>query len=195
MASILSQIHQEIINDPANAEMIDRGWLPLYTASEKARIVVIGQAPGRKAQESMTPWDDASGDKLRAWLGVDRETFYNPDSFALIPMDFFYPGKAAHGDKPPRKDFAPKWHPRLLAAMPSVELIILVGTYSQAYYLGARAKKTLTETVSAYAEYLPEFFPLVHSSPLNFRWQAKNPWFQQKVVPALQQQVRTLLSK
>jgi len=195
MASILSHIYQEIMNDPANAAMVDKGWLPLYTASEKARIVIIGQAPGRKAQESMTPWDDASGDMLRAWLGVDRHTFYNPDIFALIPMDFFYPGKAAHGDKPPRKDFAPTWHPRLLAAMPNAKLIILIGAYAQAYYLGPTMQKNLTETVRSYKTYLPKFFPLVHPSPLNFRWQAKNLWFQEKVVPALQQQVQALLSQ
>ena len=193
MLNALYRIATAIIHDPSNEAFTSKGYLPLYTVSEKARIVIIGQAPGRKAQESTVPWNDASGDTLRRWLGVDRDTFYNPDIISLIPMDFYYPGKGAHGDNPPRKDFAPKWHPQLLANMPRVELIILVGAYAQKHYLGTRAGRTLTETVSRYKEYLPEYFPLVHPSPLNFRWQAKNPWFEIEVVPALTRRVQRII--
>lgn len=179
------QIFQEIIDDPMNAEMGKKGYVPVYTAGPNARIAIVGQAPGSKAQASLRPWNDASGITLRKWLGVTDEQFYNPDLFALIPMDFYYPGKAAHGDLPPRKGFAEKWHPKLLALMPKVELIIVIGSYSQKYYLGKIMKKNLTETVRAYGGYRPGFFPLVHPSPLNFRWHVKNPWFEERVVSAL----------
>lgn len=195
MSDELAHIRAAISTDPMNQVFTEKGYIPVYTASKNARIVIVGQAPGRKAQESMTPWNDVSGDALRRWLGVDRETFYNPDIFSLIPMDFYYPGKGAHGDLPPRKDFAPKWHPLLLAEMPHVELIILVGAYAQKYYLGTRAHRTLTETVYDYQAYLPDFFPVVHPSPLNFRWRTRNKWFELEVIPALEKVVHTILDK
>ncbi|MFD6447322.1 uracil-DNA glycosylase family protein [Promicromonospora sp. NPDC060204] len=190
MASTLDLIRAEIAADPSNAWAAELGWAPLYSVSEGARIALVGQAPGRKAQESGKPWNDASGVKLRSWLGVTDEQFYDPDLFAILPMDFYYPGKGASGDLPPRKDFAGRWHPRILAELPRLSLTVLVGSYAQKYYLGGRAKKSLTETVRAYREYLPETVPLVHPSPLNFRWQAKNPWFEADVVPEL----RTLVA-
>ena len=194
MASTLDLIRAEIVADPSNAWAAELGWEPLYSVSEGARIVLVGQAPGRKAQESRKPWNDASGVKLRSWLGVTDEQFYDPDLFAILPMDFYYPGKGASGDLPPRKDFAERWHPRILAELPSRSLTVLVGSYAQKYYLGGRAKKSLTETVHAYQEYLPETVPLVHPSPLNFRWQAKNPWFEADVVPALRAAVAGALA-
>lgn len=186
-------IYQAIVDDPMNADMRAKGYAPVYTAGPKAKIVIVGQAPGSKAQASMKPWNDASGQTLRRWLDITDEQFYDPDTVAIIPMDFYYPGKGAHGDLPPRKGFAEKWHPQLLALMPEVQLIILIGAYSQKYYLGKSAKVNLTETVRSYKEYLPKYFPLVHSSPLNFRWRAKNPWFETEVVPNLVQIVRTIL--
>ena len=195
MLETFDQIRQAIIDDPANKLFLDKGWLPVYTASEKSKIIIIGQAPGWKAQESNTPWNDASGDKLRLWLNMDRETFYSPDEVALIPMDFYYPGKGIHGDNPPRKEFAPLWHPRLFAAMPNVELIILAGSYSQKYYLKPKNGTTLTKMVSDYAEYLPTYFPLVHPSPLTLRWRALNPWFETDVVPVLRERVERILGK
>ena len=189
------QIFQEIMDDPMNADMTAKGYVPVYTAGPNARVAIVGQAPGSKAQASLTPWNDASGILLRKWLGVSDEEFYNPDIFALIPMDFYYPGKAAHGDLPPRKGFAEKWHPKLLAAMPNVELIILIGAYSQKYYLGKQMKANLTETVRSYYEYQPGFFPLVHPSPLNFRWRAKNPWFEESIVPILRDFVHDIIKK
>ncbi len=193
MSTKLEDIFEDIVADPENGELSTLGYLPVYTVSPNARIVVVGQAPGRKAQESTLPFNDVSGDKLRSWLGVDRDTFYNPDIFAFIPMDFYYPGKGKHGDLPPRKGFAEKWHPKLLAHMPNVELIILVGSYSQKYYLGKQVGRNLTETVANYTDYLPRYFPLVHPSPLNFRWRAINPWFEVEVVPALYKRVQDII--
>ncbi|HSW90896.1 MAG TPA: uracil-DNA glycosylase family protein [Candidatus Saccharimonadales bacterium] len=193
MSDLLDEIYQAIPNDPMNAEMSAKGYVPVYTASAKSRIVIVGQAPGRKAQESMKPWNDASGVLLRSWLGVTDEQFYNPDLFALVPMDFYYPGKGAHGDLPPRKGFAEKWHPKIFEHMPNVELIILVGAYSQKYYLGKGVGKNLTETVFAYHQYAPKFFPLVHPSPLNIGWRKNNAWFETDIVPKLRTRVVEIL--
>ncbi len=188
-----AKINKAIRTDPANGAWETQGYAPLYTASAGARIVLVGQAPGKKAQESGIPWSDASGTKLRTWLGVSEEQFYDQNLISILPMDFYYPGKGTSGDLPPRKDFAPTWHPRLLALMPNVQLFVLIGRYAHAYYLRENMKKTLTETVHPYEEYLPRYFPLVHPSPLNFRWLSKNPWFEQDVVSILQQQVREVL--
>jgi uracil-DNA glycosylase len=193
VVSSFESIRQAILVDPTNAGLHAKQYAPLYTASAESKIVIIGQAPGRRAQETMRPWNDVSGVRLRSWLGVSSEQFYDPDRFALMPMDFFYPGKGKSGDLPPRPDFAPTWHPLLLALMPEVRLTILVGSYAQKHYLGTKAKPTLTQTVRAYEEYGPAYFPLVHSSPLNFRWHARNPWFESNVVPRLRQRVHEVL--
>lgn len=185
MKDIFSEIYRQIVDDEMNADMKNKGYLPLYSASSQSKIVIVGQAPGFRAQEAMKPWDDASGETLRDWMGVSVDEFYDTNLVALLPMDFYFPGKGKHGDLPPRKDFADKWHPLLLKNMPNIELIILIGTYAQKHYLAKIAKQNLTETVRAYDQYLPKYFPLVHPSPLNFRWQAKNPWFVKDVVPAL----------
>jgi uracil-DNA glycosylase len=182
----LAAIRDEIRNDASNAWATERGYEPIYSASSRSKIVVIGQAPGRQAQDSQIPWNDASGIKLRQWLGVTDAQFYDPDTIALLPMDFYYPGKGAHGDLPPRPAFASRWHQRILETMPGVRLTVLIGRYAQKHYLGTSAKRNLTETVRAYRDYLPDRIPLVHPSPLNFRWQAKNPWFETEVIPALQ---------
>lgn len=191
--SKLQEIYEAIIDDPANYAHRQAGRIPVYTANEAAKIVIVGQAPGRKAQESCKPWNDASGIRLRSWLGVTDEQFYNPALISLVPMDFYYPGKGAHGDLPPRKEFAPKWHPRIFAEMPQVQLILLVGNYAQRYYLGRKAKPSLSLTVRAYEEYLPKFMPLVHPSPLNFRWLSVHPWFETELVPILQERVADIL--
>lgn len=180
--------------DPANAEMAAKGYEPLFAVSPKARIAVIGQAPGRAAQEKQLAWHDASGAKLVKWFGVAEEQFFDPDMFALLPMDFYYPGKGESGDLPPRRGFAEKWHAKALAAMPDIKLYVLVGRYSQEHYLGDLRKRTLTETVQSFREYLPKYFPIVHPSPLNFRWQAKNPWFESDLLPVLRKQVAGCIS-
>lgn len=191
--SVFTEIYNDIVTDPLNIEMREKQYVPVYTAGAGAKIVIVGQAPGARAQALLKPWNDKSGETLRSWLGVTEAEFYNPDIISLIPMDFFYPGKGRHGDLPPRKGFAQKWHPLLLEHMPNVELIILVGAYAQKYYLGKEAKRNLTETVYAFHEYLPLYFPLVHSSPLNFRWQTRNPWFLQSIIPELKVRVREAL--
>ena len=186
-------LYDQIVSDPANADFTEKGWSPVYSASPNSKIVLVGQAPGRIAQQTLKPWNDASGRLLRQWLDVTDEQFYDPDLFALIPMDFYYPGKGAHGDLPPRLDFARKWHPRLLAQMPNVRLTILVGSYAQKYYLNHRVERNLTATVSNFDAYLPDYFPLVHPSPLNIGWRKRNPWFEIDVVSVLQSIVRESL--
>lgn len=190
----IEAIKQEIIAHPSNSSFTKRGWEPIFTASPTAKIVIIGQAPGLAAQESTIPWNDVSGKTLREWLGITNELFYDEAKISLLPMDFYYPGKNPKGgDIPPRKDFAERWHPHILEQMPDVTLTILVGAYAQKEYLGDRAKKNLTENVRAYKEYLPDIIPIVHPSPLAGRWRAKNTWFEQEVVPALQAEVKRAL--
>lgn len=182
-------INNALIAAPENAWARERGYLPLYAAGPRARVAIIGQAPGRRAQESGIAWNDASGVTLMNWLGVSAHEFRDPDLFALLPMDFYYPGKGASGDLPPRRGFAERWHVPLLALMPDIRLTILIGTYAQHHYLAGRAKRNLTETVCAFRDYLPEFMPLVHPSPLNFRWQARNRWFESDVIPVVRDTV------
>ncbi|MCE7996815.1 MAG: uracil-DNA glycosylase family protein [Roseivirga sp.] len=176
-------------------EFLDLGPNPVVSASEKSKILVIGQAPGTKVHASGIPWDDASGKNLRKWLGVSNEQFYNPDLFGIVPMGFCYPGKGKSGDLPPRPECAPKWHDSLLNHMPEVRLTLLIGQYAQGYYLGNRKKKTLTETVRNFQEYLPEFLPLVHPSPRNGIWMRKNEWFEDEIVPELQAVVGEVIHK
>jgi uracil-DNA glycosylase len=159
---------------------------PVLQAGIHAKIIIIGQAPGQKVQNSGIPWDDQSGNELRRWLGVTKEQFYNEALFALIPMGFCYPGKGSNGDLPPRPECAPLWHEPLLKQIKNIRLIILIGQYAQKKYLGENLKATLTETVKNYREYLPDFLPLVHPSPRNKIWQKKNPWFELEVIPQLQ---------
>jgi uncharacterized protein HI_0220.2 len=192
--SDISQINQAIMADPQNQTYTTQGITPLFAAPTTARINIVGQAPGLKAEQSRLYWNDLSGDRLREWLGVDRECFYHSGLFAIIPMDFYYPGKGKSGDLPPRKGFAEKWHPQILANLPNIELTILIGQYAQKYYLPDN-KLNVTETVRHYREFAPQFLPLVHPSPRNQIWQAKNPWFKQEVVPYLQQRVNAILDR
>lgn len=187
----IEAIRAAIIKD--NEAFSKQGYNPIFRAYEEAKIVIIGQAPGIKTQLRDDVFRDESGDRLRAWMGIDESMFYDSKLVAVLPMDFYYPGKALTGDKPPRKDFADKWHPQLLACMPKVELIILIGVYAQKHYLGVNMKKNLTETVKSFEVYLPTYFPLVHPSPLNRRWMAKNPWFELEVLPVLKKTITTIL--
>ena len=181
--------------DSDNRKYTDVGIEPLFSTPNTAKILIIGQAPGIKAQESKIFFNDKSGVKLREWMGIDDEIFYKSGLIGVVPMDFYYPGKGKSGDLPPRKDFAKKWHAKVLELMPNLELIVLVGKYAQDYYLGNDKKQNLTETVYNYKQYLPRYFPIVHPSPLNFRWHNKNPWFIEKVVPELQRRVKEILQK
>ena len=189
------QLKQEIMADSDNKKYTDEGIEPLFSTPSTARILIIGQAPGIKAKESKIFFNDKSGVKLREWMGVDDEIFYKSGLIGVVPMDFYYPGKGKSGDLPPRKNFAKKWHDKVLELMPNLELIILVGKYAQDYYLGNDKKENLTATVFNYEQYLPRYFPIVHPSPLNFRWHNKNPLFIQEVVPELQKRVKEILQK
>ena len=163
---------------------------PILQASADSKILIIGQAPGQKAHASGIPWNDPSGDRLRLWLGVDKETFYDADIFALMPMGFCYPGKANGGDAPPRPECAPKWHASLIGKMPKIRLTLLIGQYSQKYYLQENIKSNLTDTVAAYHEYLPKYLPMPHPSPRNVAWFKNNQWFEKDVLKILKGEVK-----
>ena len=171
------------------------GPRPIVTAHPEAKIVIIGQAPGTKVHNSGIPWDDASGRQLRKWLNVSKDDFYDTKNFAIIPMGFCYPGKGNSGDLPPRPECAPLWHEEVMRKIPKIELIILIGIYAQKYYLKQNAKKTLTETVANFNDYLPKYFPLPHPSPRNCFWLTKNPWFDIEVLPVLKNRVSKLTEK
>ena len=191
----LEDIKKAIMVDPQNQVYTERGIEPLFAAPKTARINIVGQAPGIKAQETRLYWNDKSGDRLREWMGVDYDTFYHSGYFAVIPMDFYFPGHGKSGDLPPRKGFAKKWHQPILELLPDLELTILIGQYAQKYYLHQKGTVKLTDTVYHYQDYLPEFFPLVHPSPRNQIWMAKNPWFAEQVIPDLQANVQKIISR
>lgn len=166
---------------------------PVLRAGRTARLLIVGQAPGRKVHETGIPWNDPSGDRLRDWMQVSRDVFYDESRIAIIPAAFCYPGTGAGGDLPPRPECAPLWHPRLRAALPDIRLTLLVGSYAQAYYLGGRRHGTLTETVRHFRDYQPEFFPLPHPSPRNQMWLKRNPWFTEEVLPILREEIAEFL--
>lgn len=169
------------------------GPRPVVQAGSQARLCIIGQAPGRRVHETGIPWNDQSGQRLRAWLGISNDCFYDAQKVAIIPMGLCYPGKGASGDKPPRPECAPRWHEALHAHLPGLRLTLLIGQYAQAHYLGRRRKASLTETVMAWRDYLPlGYLPLPHPSPRNGIWLRKNPWFEQALVPQLQARILAL---
>ena len=170
------------------------GPRPVLRAAPQARLMIIGQAPGTRVHESGVPWDDRSGERLRDWLRIPNEVFYDEAKVAIVPMGFCYPGvDAKGGDKPPRPECAPLWHPPLRSALEKVDLTLLVGMYAQAHYLGKRRQKTLTETVRHWRDYLPDFLPLPHPSWRNTAWLKKNPWFEEDLLPALRRRVKRLV--
>lgn len=170
------------------------GPRPVVQLDPAARILIVGQAPGTKVHESGIPFNDPSGERLRAWLGVTRATFYDPAKIALMPSGFCYPGRSPKGgDLPPRRECAPHWHPRLRPALTGVRLTLLVGQYAQAYYLGPRRKRTLGDTVRAWEEYLPDYWPTPHPSWRVNHWLTKNPWYEQDMLPALRRRVGEIL--
>ena len=187
------KIIKRLKEDSRNKSYTERGIPPIFQVSPKAQILIIGQAPGKKVEESLIPFNDKSGEKLVQWMGIDRDTFYS-EKIAILPMDFYYPGKGKTGDLPPRSLIAKEYHKDILELMPDIKLTILIGSYSMKYYLGKGMKENLTETVRRYKEYLPKYFPIVHPSPLNFRWQKANPWFEGEVVPVLKDMVGKILS-
>lgn len=194
MNAIEKIINQIKIDHPLETK---KGWEPILRVYPETKILIIGQAPGVVTQEKNEVFLDKSGDRLREWMGVDKTRFYNSKEISILPMDFYFPGKAksGSGDLPPNKNIAKKYHPAIIKEMPSLELIILLGAYANKYYLNEHMERNLTETVRNYQNYLPKYFPLVHPSPLNQRWEAKNPWFQSEVLPAFKKLVLDILNK
>ncbi len=192
-SSSLTELLVEISACVVCAEQLDHDPRPVVQAGASARVVIIGQAPGRRVHESGVPWDDPSGRTLRSWLGLSDEQFYDPDVVALVPMGFCYPGSASSGDKPPRPECAPLWHEALLGQLPADRLEIIIGTYAQRRYVEARSK-TLTETVARWAEHLPDQVVLPHPSPRNQHWLTKNPWFEEETLPAVRARIAEFLA-
>lgn len=168
------------------------GPKPLLQADSAAQILLVGQAPGSKTHEKGRPFDDVSGKRLRDWLGVTEEQFYDPRLFAIIPMGFCFPGTGKGGDMPPRPECAPAWRQPLLDALPNIRLTLVLGQYAMNWHLGERRSRTLTDTVKRWREFWPELLPLPHPSPRNIRWFKANPWFETDVIPVLQDRVREL---
>ncbi|MDH3595691.1 MAG: uracil-DNA glycosylase family protein [Rhodospirillales bacterium] len=169
------------------------GPRPVLRAGSTARLRIIGQAPGTRVHETGIPWNDRSGERLRAWLGLEPAAFYDEARVAIVPMGFCYPGRDPRGgDNPPRPECAPLWHPPLAAALQAVELTLLVGLYAQGHYLGPRRKASLTETVRTWRDYAPEILPLPHPSWRNTAWLKKNPWFEAELLPDLRARIAAL---
>lgn len=190
----LKKLLQEVKACTVCAEHLPLGPRPVVRMNEMAKILIIGQAPGTRVHETGVPWNDASGDRLREWLGLDRDVFYESGHLAIMPMGFCYPGVAlSGGDNPPRPECAPLWHERLREHLPNIELTLLVGRHAQKYYLGKTQHKTqhktMTQTVRHWTDYGPEILPLPHPSWRSAGWLKKNPWFEAEIVPHLHQEV------
>ncbi len=192
-ARSLAGLHTEIARCTVCAKDLPLGPRPVFRVSPTARILVIGQAPGRLVHASGVPWDDPSGKRLRQWMQLEDGVFYDSVQVGIMPMGFCYPGTGKSGDLPPRPECATLWHEVLLAKMPAIELTLLIGQYAQNYYLQDRCKKTLTETVQTWREYAPTHLPLPHPSPRNNLWLKRNPWFEREVVPHLQDRIHSIL--
>ncbi|QMV13010.1 uracil-DNA glycosylase family protein [Vibrio spartinae] len=186
---VLQQISQCRLCEPD----LPFGANPVIRAHRDARILIVGQAPGIRVHQTSIPWNDPSGDRLRAWLNIDRDTFYDERQIAIMPMGLCYPGKGRSGDLPPRKECAPQWHQRVLDELPNIALTLLIGQYAQNYYLPNKPK-TLTDTVRNWSHWLPDAVPLPHPSPRNTLWLKKHPWFESDAVPCIRNRVHQLLA-
>lgn len=191
-SSDLSRLLTEIRSCVVCLPHLPAGCRPVVQVGDRARIVIIGQAPGRRVHASGVPWDDPSGVRLRSWLGLSPEQFYDPGVTAIIPMGFCYPGSAASGDKPPRSECAPLWHPSLLEHLPTDRLEVIIGAYAQKRYID-RPGKNLTETVAQWKSYLPDQVVLPHPSPRNNHWVTKNAWFEQQTLPSVRERINQVL--
>lgn len=190
----MDRLRTEIVACDRCAGYLPHGPRPVAMIRPAARLLIIGQAPGTRVHKTGIPWNDPSGDRLRDWLALDRQTFYGSARLAIMPMGFCYPGTAkSGGDKPPRPECAPTWHDRALAMMPDVALTLLVGGYAQHYYLGPHDHGTVAENVEKYREFLPRFMPLPHPSWRTTGWRSRNPWFERDVLPTLRVRVSALL--
>ena len=190
----MEQLLSEIRSCRVCSEHLPLGPRPIVEASVNSKIVLASQAPGRKAHLHNKAWDDPSGKKLREWLGVSDDEFYDPNNFAILPTGFCYPGKGKTGDLPPRKECAPLWHHKIWNRLQGVQLILVIGKYAQDIYLKEDSKKNLTENVRCFGEFLPKYFPLPHPSPVNHFWMRKNPWFEHEVLSVLQHKINSILN-
>jgi uracil-DNA glycosylase len=171
------------------------GPRPVLRVRESARVLVVGQAPGRRVHATGVPWDDPSGERLRRWMNVDRRTFYDEALVAIIPMGYCYPGKGEGGDLPPRRECAALWLDHLLARLPHIQSTLLIGHHAQRHFLGNRRKATLAKTSESWRDYAPRFIPLPHPSPRNQPWFKRHPWFERDVIPALQAHMQSLVAR
>jgi uracil-DNA glycosylase len=190
--TILIKLIEEVRACTICAPYLEHGVRPVLQIDSKAKILIAGQAPGKKVHESGIPFDDASGDRLRQWMGVSKDTFYNAKEIAILPMGFCYPGKGKSGDLPPRTECAEAWRAKLLKQLPQLQLTLVIGQYAQSYHIDQN-KLSLTETVKAGQNYWPSVVPLPHPSPRNNGWLKKNSWFEDEILPNLRQRILELL--
>lgn len=193
MKTSIAQLTQTVKDCTICAEHLPLGPRPVIQFHPKANILIAGQAPGMRVHETGIPFQDPSGDRLRIWMGITREIFYDAEKIAILPMGFCYPGTGKSGDLPPRPECAEQWRKKLLAQLPNIQLTLVIGQYAQDWHLGKRQKENLTETVRAWKEYWPTMLVLPHPSPRNNIWLKRNPWFEQDVVPKLAAQIAKLL--
>lgn len=171
------------------------GPRPVLSAAATARILIVGQAPGARVHRTGVPWDDPSGERLRDWMGVSADVFYDESRIAIIPMGYCYPGRGKGGDLPPRPECAQLWLEPLLAKLPMIELTLLIGQHAQRHFLGKRRKASLAETTRAWAQYCPPYIPLPHPSPRNTPWLQRNSGFEQHLLPELRRRIEALLAR
>jgi uracil-DNA glycosylase len=183
---------QQVLACNACGEFLPLGPRPVIQIHPEAQLLIIGQAPGIRVHQTGVPWDDASGERLREWIGISKEIFYDKKTIAILPIGFCYPGTGERGDLPPRKECFKLWHSKLVSSLPNIKHTLLIGSYAQASYLKNKRKKSLTETVRSWKDYSPQYIPLPHPSPLNNIWLHKNRWFEKDVLPELKSLVKSL---
>ena len=190
--TILTTLIEEVRACTLCAAHLEHGVRPVLQIDSTAKILIAGQAPGRKVHESGIPFNDVSGDRLRQWMGVSKDTFYNAKEIAILPMGFCYPGTGKSGDLPPRAECAIAWRDRLLKQLPQLQLTLVIGKYAQSYHL-SQNRLSLTDTVKAGKDYWPSIVPLPHPSPRNNGWLKKNPWFEDEILPNLRKRITDIL--
>jgi uracil-DNA glycosylase len=193
MKSLIT-LKEEIKDCSACSEYLSLGPRPVIQIDNESRILIAGQAPGKKVHDSGIPFNDPSGDRLREWLGIPKDIFYDPKKIAILPMGFCYPGTGKSGDLAPRKECAVKWRKQLLSSLENIQLTLVIGQYAIAYHL-PNQNGNLTEIVRNWKSYWPDIIPLPHPSPRNNIWLKRNPWFKDEVLPQLQSRVKCILSK
>ena len=190
--STLAKLLTDVRQCRACEKYLPLGPRPVLQVGEGARILIVGQAPGTRVHATGIPWNDPSGERLRSWMGIDSDRFYDASQIAIIPMGYCYPGRGKGGDLPPRRECADLWLDLLLAKLPKIKLTLLIGQYAQRHFLERRRKSSLTETVRAWREYVPDYLPLPHPSPRNTAWFQRNPWFDLELLPELRSRIKAI---